>query len=182
MDSISDAVGVDGSKFAGRLGRATWFFESWGYLIASYVLFGFLYFVWKAESQFSAFRLLLGIPLAVVAAPFLAVVGLVLSFPTLVVAPFYLAVLRRIPRRWGPRVFRLAAIVLAPPALGSLTFAWWISTGGLDWFLARCLLAVLLIYGLIVPSPFQNSVARSRWRRLLTSIRHRPKQATHRFG
>ena len=143
------------SPFARRLGRTAWFLSAWAYLIAAYCLFGSLFALWVfATSHPSGISLLLGPLEAVTGGLVVGVIGLVISFPTLVMAPIYLALLRRVPSRWGRRARRAAAVGLAPPIVGSLTLVLWgLPSGGEDWFFVRCLLGALLIYGLIVPLP-----------------------------
>jgi hypothetical protein len=142
-----------------RLTKAAWFFGGWTYLVAAYFVFGFLLSLSSFESQASGFGLLYGVFLAVASGPVVGFAGLLFSFPTLIAVPVYLALLRHLPRRVGPRAFRLTAIVLAPPVVGSLTFAWWWSTGfgAVDPFFTPYLVAVLLIYGFLIPSPFADS-------------------------
>jgi len=149
--------------FSGRLGRAVWFVGTWGNLVVAYFVFGFIYAVWSDITSASGVDLLLGLLEAVVVGPFVGLLGLLVSFPTFLMAPVYLALLWHVAQRWGPPVFRLAAIALAPPIVGSLTFVGWSTAGRLDSLFVRSLFAVLLIYGLLTPSPFSNGEGRSGW-------------------
>jgi hypothetical protein len=146
------------AQFIRRLTKAAWFFGGWTYLVAAYFVFGFVLALWSFESQASGFGLFYGPFLAVVVGPILGFAGLLVSFPTLITVPVYLALLRGLPSRIRPRAFRLAAIVLAPPVVGSLTFIWWWSSGGpAESVFTPYLVAVLLIYGFLIPSPFADS-------------------------
>jgi hypothetical protein len=144
------------SPFARRLGRASWFLSAWAYLIAAYCIFGSLFALWSfAGSHPSGLELLVGTLEGLTAGLVVGVIGLVISFPTLVMAPAYLILLAKLPTRWGNRTRRVAAVALAPPVIGSLTLAWWgwLTGGDYDSLLVRCLIGALLVYGLIVPLP-----------------------------
>ena len=154
VGTLTDAE-LLGSPFARRLGRASWFLSAWAYLIAAYCIFGFLWVLWAfIRSRPAGIALVTGPLEALAAGPFFGIVGLLISFPTVVMAPVYLVVLRRVPTGWGRWLRRLAAVTLAPLVLGAPTFVLWgLPASSDDWFFVRCLVGVLLLYGLIVPFP-----------------------------
>ena len=129
--------------------------SAWAYLVIAYCIVGYLAALWALFlSPPAGLELLLGLLEALVVGLAVGIIGVVFAFPTLVVAPLYVVLLRFLPSRWKRRTRRVAAVMLAPPVVGSLTLIWWGLPGGeADWFLVRCLLGGLLIYGLIIPLP-----------------------------
>ena len=168
---------TDGWRFEyeGRLGTAAWLFASWSWLVAAYFIFGMLWLLWQFVAEGSGTSILLGVPVSVVVGPVFGLLGFALSWSTLLMAPIYLMALRRLPSRWRGS-FRPIAIVLAPPLVGSLTFSWWFAAGLLDWYFTSCLVVVLLIYGAILPSPFEDNDLRHSmtFLRLRRSVVDRP--------